>query len=240
MAFDVLAIGAHPDDVEIGCGGALANLVDAGYRVGIVDLTEALLSSRGNLETRQHEAKDAMGIIGAKERFQMGFHEGSIRSGPGNVEKLVSLIRRTRPLIIFAPYSEDRHPDHMDASDLVHRAVFWAGVAKYGDSQSPHRPHRTLHYHIHWEGPVSLVVDISAGFDRKLKAIRAYRSQFLAQPGSGRMTYISRPEFLEKLISRARYYGALIGAEYGEPFYLHEMIRIEDSVKWAGEQGVVG
>ncbi len=232
MPLDVLAIGAHPDDVEIGCGGALINITDAGYRVGIADLTNALLSSRGTDEIRQREAKDGAEIIGAGERYQLGFHEGSISQGAGNLEVLVTLIRRTRPLIIFAPYSFDRHPDHMDASDLVHRAAFWAGVAKYGDGQSPHRPHRLIYYHVHWEGPVSIVVDISACFDRKLKAIRAYRSQFLSQPGDGRMTYISRPEFLEKLISRARYYGAQIGAEYGEPFYLQEMIRVDDPVKW--------
>ena len=215
MALDVLAFGSHPDDVELGCGGALINLVDRDYKVGIVDLTEALLSTHGNQETRRREARDGCEIIGAEERIQMGFFEGSLDNKSAYLYKLVSVIRRYRPLLVFAPWKEDRHPDHGDTSKIIHEAVFWAGVAKYGDNQSPHRPHRVINYFIHWEGPVSLVVDISGCFDRKLKAIRAYRSQFLPQPGSGRMTYISRPEFLEKLISRARYYGSKIGAEYG-------------------------
>jgi bacillithiol biosynthesis deacetylase BshB1 len=240
MTLDVLAFGAHPDDVEIGCGGALINLVDRNYKVGIADLTEALLSTRGDAESRRREARDGMEIIGAAERFQMGFYESSITDSPENMYRLVSLIRQLRPMLVFAPYFEDRHPDHVDTASLIHKAVFWAGLAKYGDNQMPHRPHRLINYFIHWEGTVSLVVDISSCFDRKLKAIRAYRTQFLPQPGSSRMTYISRPEFLEKLISRARYYGSLIGAEYGEPFYVREMNRVEDLMKWAGEQGVVG
>ncbi len=240
MTLDVLAVGAHSDDVELGCGGTLINLGDNGYRIGIADLTDAVLASRGNDETRRRETKDAAEIIGAVERFSLGFHEGSILSGTNNLHELVSLIRRNRPHVILAPYWEDRHPDHIDASRLVHSAVFWAGVTKFGDNQSPHRPHRVLYYFVHWDGPVSLVVDISSTFDRKLKAIRAYRSQFLPQAGSDKMTYISRPEFLEKIISRARYYGSQIGAEYGEAFHLREMNRVEDIIKWAGEQGVVG
>lgn len=203
-------------------------------------MTKALLSTHGDQDTRHREARDGMEIIGAEERIQLGFFEGSIDVNSDYLNKLVSLIRKFRPLLVFIPWHEDRHPDHGDASKLIQKAVFWAGIAKYGDTQSPHRPHRVINYFIHWEGEISLVVDISACFDRKLKAIRAYRSQFLPQPGSGRMTYISRPEFLEKLISRARYYGSLIGAEYGEPFYVKEMNRVEDLMKWAGEQGVVG
>ncbi|MDP8237916.1 MAG: bacillithiol biosynthesis deacetylase BshB1 [Candidatus Hatepunaea meridiana] len=240
MTLDVLAIGAHTDDVELGCGGTLISLKDSGYRTGIADLTDGLLATRGDEETRMREARIAAKIIGAEERFQLHFNEGSILSDPMNIYNLATLIRRTRPLMILAPYWEDRHPDHIDASRLIQTASFWSGVSKYGDKLPPYRPHRILFYHIHWEGPVSLVVDISSTFDLKLKAVRSYRSQFLPQAGSDKMTYISRPEFLEKLISRARYYGSLIGAEYGEPFFVREMNRVEDLMKWAGEQGVVG
>ena len=240
MILDALAIGAHSDDVELGCGGTLINLTDSGYRVGVVDLTEALLASRGTEEARESESRDASEIIGITERFRMRFHEGSILSGPDNLNSLVTLIRQTKPHLIMAPYWDDRHPDHVDASRLVGKAVFWSGVTKYGDTNPPHRPHRILYYFVHWDAPPTIIVDISATFDRKLRAIRAYRTQFLPQAGSDKLTYISRPEFLEKIISRARYNGSLIGAEYGEPFYVKENLRIEDIMKWADEQGVVG
>lgn len=240
MAVDILAVGAHPDDVELGCGGTLINMVDSGYRVGIADLTEALLATRGDIDTRIKETQTALEIIGAVERVQLGFFEGSILSNPDNIHQLVNLIRRTQPHLLLAPYWEDRHPDHVDASKLVQTAAFWSGVSRYGDRQPPHRPHRIVFYFIHREGPISFVMDISATFDRKLKAIRSYHSQFHPQPGNEKMTYISRPEFLEKLISRARYYGSLIGAEYGEPFHVREMNRVEDLMAWAGGQGVVG
>ncbi len=240
MNFDVIAVGPHPDDIEIGCGGTLINLVDAGYKVGMVDLTEAMLSTRGDRESRFDESNDALKIIGAAKRFQMGFFEGSLASNPGNIYELVALVRRTRPYVVLAPYWDDRHPDHVDASRLVQTACFWSGVSRYGDSQTPHRPHRLVYYFIHREGPVSFVVDISADFDRKLQAVRAYHSQFLAHPGQREMTYISRPEFLERIINRARYYGSLIGAEYGEPFFVREMNRVTDLVSWVGGQGVVG
>ncbi|MCF7810937.1 bacillithiol biosynthesis deacetylase BshB1 [bacterium] len=240
MVFDALAIGAHADDVELGCGGTLINLTDKGYLVAIADLTEALLATRGDAETRVKENTVAAEIMGVRERFQLGFKEGSIATGANNLIELTSLIRKTKPYILFAPYWEDRHPDHVDASKLIQSAAFWSGIAKFGDNQPPHRPHRIFYYFTHWEGPVSLSVDISAAFDRKLKAIRSYRSQFSPHLGNERMTYISRPEFLEKLISRARYFGSKTGVEYGEPFFLRDMNRIEDAMAWAGEQGVIG
>jgi bacillithiol biosynthesis deacetylase BshB1 len=240
MILDVLAVGAHPDDVELGCGGTLINLHDAGYRAGVVDLTDAALSTRGDVENRRKEADAAANLMGISERFRLGLKETSILSHSDSVLELVSLIRKYRPHIMLAPYWEDRHPDHADASQLVQRAAFWAGVSKFGDAQPPHRPHRIVYYFIHTMGPVSFAVDISSVFDRKLRVVRAFRSQFLPQPGSDSMTFISRPEFLESLISRARFYGAQIGAEYAEPFHVRELSRVEDLVGWAGIQGVVG
>ncbi len=240
MNFDILAIGPHPDDVELGCAGTLINLVDSGYKVGIVDLTEAMLSTRGDQLSRFEESNSAFRIIGATERFQMDFYEGSLLSDRYNINRLVSLIRKTKPHIVLAPYWDDRHPDHIDASRLIQTACFWSGVSRFGDDQSPHRPHRIIYYFLHWVGPVSIIVDISASFDRKLQAIRAYYSQFLVHPGEREMTYISRPEFLEKIINRASYYGSQIGSEYGEPFFVRENIRVENLMSWAGVQGIVG
>ncbi|MFH0765497.1 MAG: bacillithiol biosynthesis deacetylase BshB1 [Calditrichota bacterium] len=240
MTFDVLAIGPHPDDLELGCGGTLVGLVDRGYRVAMADLTEALLSTRGDALSRIQEAETARAIIGAPRRFQVGLAESALQSDRDSLERLVNLIRQTQPHILFCPYWDDRHPDHRDASMLIQTACFWSGVSKFGSDLPPHRPHRTIYYFLHREGPPSFIVDISATFDRKLKAIRAYHSQFLSSPGEREMTYISRPEFLEKIINRARYYGSLIGAEYGESFYVRESIRVEDIMTWAGTQGVVG
>ena len=237
MSFDALAIGAHPDDVELGCGGTLIGLVDRGYRVGLVDMTDGRLSTRGDPETRMKEAEDAARIIGAAERFQLGFQEGSLQSGQGNLEALVALLRRTRPQVVLAPYWEDRHPDHVDASRLVQSACFWAGVPRYGAGDAPHRPHRLVYYFGHWVGPVSLVVDVSATFERKMQAVRAYRSQFQPEPSGEAATFISRPEFLEGIISRARVYGSLTQVEYGEPFYVREMNRTDDLIAWARGQG---
>lgn len=240
MNLDILAVGSHPDDIELGCAGTLINLVNRDYKVGLVDLTDAHLSTRGEHLTRSEESQAALGIVGGETRFQMGFSEGSLAPNQQNTYRLVSLIRRTKPYIIIAPYWKDRHPDHEDASRLVKSACFWSGVSKFGIGHPPHRPHRLIYYFLHWEGPVSFVVDISSSFDSKLKAIRSYHSQFYVHPGERGMTYISRPEFLEKLINRARYYGSLIGAEYGEPFYVDEMNRVDDLVSWVCSQGVVG
>lgn len=240
MNFDVIAVSPHPDDAEIACSGTLIQLVDQGYRVGLVDLTEALLATRGDPLTRSDEAQNATEIMGIQKRFRLGLKEGALEPVTENLYKLVRLIRETRPYVILAPYAEDRHPDHSASSRLVQAACFWSGVTRYGDNQAPHRPHRLINYFLHWEGPVSFIVDISSTFDRKLKAIRSFHSQFLAHPGDRALTYISRPEFLEKIINRARYYGSKIGAEYGEPFYTHETNRVEDIVSWANTQGIVG
>lgn len=240
MTLDAIAFAPHPDDVELGCSGSLVNLIDRGYRVAIADLTEARLATGGDPVTRATEAEAARAILGVQKRYQLKLFEGSLNPDNTTLPAIVSLIRATKPYIVFAPYWEDRHPDHRDGSRLIQAACFWSGVAKFGDDQPPHRPHRILYYFLHWDGPVSAVVDISSSFNRKLSAIRAYHSQFSVLPGEREMTYISRPEFLERVINRARYYGSLIGAEYGEPLYSREMMRLEDLMAWAGSQGAVG
>ncbi|MDP8229174.1 MAG: bacillithiol biosynthesis deacetylase BshB1 [Candidatus Electryoneaceae bacterium] len=238
MTLDVLAIGPHPDDVELSCGGTLISLVDLGYRVGVADLTESYLF-RSTPANRRKEADNAATIMGIKKRFRLGFSEGALSATPENLYPLVQLIRSTRPQVILAPYWDDRNPDHNDASTLIKTACFWAGMTKYGDNQTPHQPHRLIYYFLYWIGPVSFIVDISTAFDWKMKAFRAYQSQFSARMSEDPTTYISRPEFMEKTINRARYYGSLIGAEYGEPFHVRETNRVENIVDWADGQGVV-
>lgn len=240
MTYDVLAVGAHPDDIELGVAGTLALLAGRGYRVVLLDITRGSLSTRGDPETRQAEADAAAKVIGAAERLNLRRHEGSLLTNPDNLHPLVGVIRRLQPKLILAPYWNDRHPDHSAASRLVQDACFWAGVSKFGDDQPPHRPRRAAYYFCHYEGPVSLVVDVTATFDRKLAAVKAYRSQFALEPGEQPTTFISRPEFLEKMISRAKFYGSQIGTEFGEPLYVREVNRVVDLVAWTEEQGIVG
>ncbi|MBT7616841.1 MAG: bacillithiol biosynthesis deacetylase BshB1 [Calditrichaeota bacterium] len=240
MNFDIMAVSPHPDDVEIGCSGTLIQLIDEGYRVCTVEVTNAVLATGGDLKIRNEEAEASRLVMGAQKRFKMDMKEGELFPTTDNLYRLVSLIRKTRPHIVLAPYFEDRHPDHVATSKLMKAACFWSGVSKYGDNQAPHRPHRLVYYFLHWEGPISFIVDISATFDRKLQAIRAYHSQFLTMPSDRSMTYISRPEFLEKVINRARNYGSQIGVEYGEAFYTREVNRVDNLMTWADTQGVVG
>ncbi len=240
MTCDVLAIGAHPDDIELGVGGTLALLARQGYNCALLDLTRAGLSTRGDVVTRAKEASAAAALLGAKGRINLDLNEGSLLTDPKGLYKLVSAIRELRPKLILAPYFEDRHPDHGDASELVQKAYFWAGASKYGDDQPPHRPGRVAYYFCHREGPCSMVVDVSETFETKLASVRAYGSQFDTLSGETPNTYISRPEFMERVKNRARYYGMQIGAAYGEPLFVRETQRIIDLMKWTSEQGDVG
>lgn len=239
LALDVLAIGAHPDDVEMGCGGTLIKLAEAGYAVGAADLTAAALSTRGNPELRRHETDAATALLGLKARFQLNLPESALMTTAGALERLVGLIRRTHPLLLLAPYPERRHPDHRDASELARRAAFWAGVKRFGDDQAPHRPRRIVYYHLHAVENVALVVDISSVFDRKMQAVLAYQSQF-GESDDAPHTFVTRPGFVANLEARARYWGKMVGAEFGEPMWVPETPRVEDLVKWTSEQGVTG
>jgi bacillithiol biosynthesis deacetylase BshB1 len=239
VSYDMLAVGAHPDDLELGVGGIIAALTAAGKRVLMLDLTRASLSTRGDPETRSREAAAAARILGA-DRENLDMIEGTILTNPDNLYQLVSLIRRTRPRLILTPYFEDRHPDHANTSKLVQEAYFWAGVAKWGDAAPVHRPNRVAYYFCHYEGPASMVVDVSATFERKMESVKAYRSQFTVGEGERPNTFISRPEFMDRVIARAKYYGYQIGAEYGEPLFVRETHRVTDLLAWNDMQGHTG
>lgn len=240
MTCDVLAVGAHPDDVELGIGGTLAKLAMQGYSVILLDLTRARLSTRGDIVTREQEAAKAAEILGAKGRINLDLMEGSLLTDPNGLQKLVSTIRNLRPKLVLAPYFEDRHPDHGDASTLVQKAYFWAGVTKFGDDQPPFRPHRVAYYFCHREGPCSMVVDVSETFETKLASVRAYRSQFNLEEGETANTFLSRPEFIDRVVSRSKNYGMQIGVAYGEPLFVREMNSVPDLMKWTKDQGDVG
>ncbi len=230
---DVLAIGAHPDDVELSCAGTLIAEVQRGRRVGIVDLTQGELGTRGTPQLRLEEAEAAARIMGLHARENLGLPDGFLQEDRPTLLALVEAIRAFRPRLVIANALEDRHPDHGRAGDLVERACFLAGLKRIetkrdGAAQDPHRPLRVLRYvQDRWIQP-DLVMDISKHMERKLEAIQAYGSQFYDPDSDEPSTYIATPEFLEGLRSRAREMGRMIGRHYGEGFTLRTAPGLDD------------
>jgi bacillithiol biosynthesis deacetylase BshB1 len=217
MTLDVLAVGAHPDDVEVGCGGVLALSTRAGMRVAIADLTGGELGTRGTRELRADEARRAGDILGVQTRITLDLPDGGVGTDPSHRAAVVGLLRELRPRLVLAPYHlDDRHPDHAAAGRLVRDACFLAGVAKWGDGE-PHRPARLHHYMLHAVFEPSYVVDVTPVWEQRSAAIAAFESQFSSAPGE-RRTPIDGGGFLELLDARARVFGAMVGAVRGEPF----------------------
>ena len=235
---DLLAFGAHPDDVELSCGGTLAKMVKIGHRTGIIDLTRGEMGTRGGPELRMKEASAAAKILGVSVRENLCLPDGNI---PVNVPtELIEAIRRYRPSIVLLPYHEDRHPDHVRASRLLTEACFQAGLEKFATALPPHRPNWLLYYMQHTEFQPSFVVDIEGYFKKKIKAIKSYRSQ-IHSPGykkkqKEKETLISSPQFFTLIETRGRYYGSLIGVSYGEPFWMRTMVGISDPVEFFCKQ----
>jgi bacillithiol biosynthesis deacetylase BshB1 len=218
MSVDILAFSPHPDDAELGCGGSLLLAAQQGRRVVIADLSAAEKSSRGTPEGRRRETEEATRRLGLSARLSVGLPDTEIGTQPAHRVPIIQIIRETRPRIVLAPFEQDRHPDHAAASKLVTEACFLAGVSQVGTGQ-PHRPERVIYYMIHHPFEPSFVVDISGVWDQKMDALAAYQSQFA--PGSDEFqTAISRPDFMRFIRARAVVFGALIGAAYGEAFYV--------------------
>jgi len=213
---DVLAFSAHPDDAEIGCGGALALAVHRGLRVAIADLTDGERASRGTRVGRATERAAATRTLGLGERIALGLPDGEIDRSREALARVIDVIRDTRPHTVLAPNGVDRHPDHEAAARLVTEAGFEAGLARVG-SGAAHRPARRFSYMSHSPFAPSFVIDISEVWEQKREAVMCYRSQF-SPDGGGRATALSGGEFLELLEVRARWFGAMIGARYGEPY----------------------
>lgn len=211
---DVLAFSPHPDDAEIGCAGLLLLAARQGLRTAIVDLSEGERSTRGTPELRRGEKELAAERLHVAKRIGLGLPDTEIDTAPAHQAAVIACLRATRPRLVLAPYPEDRHPDHAAASQLIDRAVFFAGVASVGTGQ-PHRVERLLHYAIHQPIIPSLVFDVSSVWPEHQHALAAYQSQF---SGDGPPTPLSGGGFLEVLHARARHYGAMINAEFGEPY----------------------
>ena len=220
---DILAIGAHPDDIEIGAGGTLIKHVKMGFKVGLLDLTLGELGTRGDVETRLKEAEVSKDIIGAEFRENLGLKDGFIRDDEDSILKLVAIIRQYRPKIILCNAIKDRHPDHGSAANLVSKASFTAGLAKVttnyqGNPQVAFRPNAVYHYiQDRWIDP-DFIVDISSELEDKMKAITSFKSQFYNPESDEPDTPISSKEFLSSIKSKAILWGRTISSTYGEGF----------------------
>lgn len=228
MELDILAFAAHPDDIELTCSGTIIKSVKKGYRVGAIDLTQGELGTRGTAEQRKVEAAQAGEIMGLSVRENLGLPDGNIEINRENKLKVIRLLRRYRPLIIFVPYWRCRHYDHAHCSQLVSEAAFYSGLVKIETGEPPFRPKRVIYYRCRSEFTPSFVVDITPYFHIKWEAIMAYKSQFSEEAGVPGV--VDTGYFLETIKNISRYYGSLIGVEYGEPFIVKEALEVDDPV----------
>lgn len=213
---DVLAVAAHPDDAEVGTGGALLVCALRGLRVGVADLTRGERSTRGTPERREEESRSAGELLGLAERRNLGLPDAGLGTDPAHRDALVELVRELRPRILLAPDIEDRHPDHAAAGHMAREAAYLAGLHEAGARQ-PHRPERVYHYAIHYPIEPSFVLDVTTVWERRQAAVAAFESQF-GRSGGDPATELSQAGFLELIAARARHYGAMVGVERGEPY----------------------
>lgn len=227
---DILAFGTHPDDVELGCGGTLFKLKQLGYSTAILDLTEGEMGSRGTVEQRYKESAAAAEILQVDLRENLKIADGNIEVNRENTEKIMRKVRRLKPSLVFAPYQDDRHPDHIHASQLVREGCFYAGLKKKMQDIPPHRPFRVLYYMAKYEFTPSFVVDITESFDKKFQALKTYQSQFFNPEWPEEQTFISSKWFMESVEFRARHFGWMAGVKYAEPFWIREQLALDDPV----------
>ena len=232
LNIDILAIGAHPDDVELGCSGTIAKEIALGKKVGIIDLTRGELGTRGSAEIRDSEAKKAAGILGVSFRENLNFKDGFFTNDEVHQLELIKVIRKYKPKIILCNAIDDRHIDHPKGAKLVVDSCFLSGLKKIktnneGTDQNPWRPENIYHY-IQWKNlNPDFVVDISEYFDTKIKSVKAFKSQFYNGNESVHDTPISTKNFLDSIEYRAKDLGRLTGVEYAEGFIASRLPRIE-------------
>jgi bacillithiol biosynthesis deacetylase BshB1 len=231
MKLDILAIGVHPDDVELGCSGTLMSAIAEGKKVGIVDLTQGELGTRGTAETRKVEARKAAAIMGIEIRENLGMADGFFQNDEYHQRILIQAIRKYQPTIILANALEDRHPDHGRSSKMVSDAAFLSGLIKIvtsldGIEQEEWRPTYVFHYIQDRFLQPSFVVDISKYMDKKLESVLAYSTQFYNPDLNEPQTYISSPQFLETVKARAMMLGKRVGVEFAEGYISEKMIGI--------------
>jgi len=226
---DVLAIAAHPDDIEQTCGGTLLKMAEAGYRTGALDLTAGDMGTRGSPELRLTEAEEAGRILRLKHRDNLRFPDARLENALGARMTLAVHIRNLKPRVVILPYWQARHPDHYRAAEIGYEACFLAGLKKIDEYSEPHRPFKVMYSSVYANVTPSFIVDVTAQFDRRMEALLAYRSQYGAV-AEGSHLFPNEPEIHDRLASVARFYGNLIGVKYGEPYVVKEAMRVDDVV----------
>jgi bacillithiol biosynthesis deacetylase BshB1 len=238
-SLDILAFGAHPDDVELAASGTLIRAARAGALTGVISLTRGETGTRGTPAARAAEFDAAALVMGLRHHEMLSLPDGRLRDDEESRQAVIREIREHRPRIVLLPYWEDRHPDHPAASRIVEAAAFFAGLAKRETGQAPHRPAALVYYMSTWEFEPSFVVDVSDVIEEKRRALEAYRTQVF-QPAAGVTdeppTFISSAHFRELLFSRMAHYGHLIGKKYGEPFKVRSTLEVTDLVQAFGSR----
>jgi bacillithiol biosynthesis deacetylase BshB1 len=227
---DVLTIAAHPDDIELTCAGTLVKMVDKGYSVGILDLTQGEMGTRGTPELRAKEAEAARLAIGAKFRERLNFGDSRLFPSIENRFALAEKIREARPRTVILPYWEARHPDHYIAATLGYEACYAAGLKQLPVGGEPHRPRKILYASMYWEVKPSFLVDITRQWERKLAAINCFTSQFAGDLRDITELYPAWGKLIDRITTQCKYFGHLMGVEYAEPFVVKESLAIDDIV----------
>ena len=228
-ALDVLALAAHPDDVEQTCGGTLIRMAELGYRTGVLDLTAGDMGSRGTPDLRMQESQAAATHLLLCWRQNLRWPDARLENNIAARMTLAGVIRRIRPRTVILPYWAGRHPDHYRASEIGYEACFLAGLTRLEEDVPPHRPFKILYSSLYANVRPSFVVDISRQFDRRMTALFSYASQYGDSETASEL-FPSHAEIEERLAAIARFYGNLIGVKYGEPFVVKEAIALEDIV----------
>ncbi|MDW7675830.1 MAG: bacillithiol biosynthesis deacetylase BshB1, partial [Bacillota bacterium] len=225
---DILAIGAHPDDVEIGMGGTLAVHIAQGKKAGILDLTKGEMGTNGTPEQRLREGEKAKEILGCSFRKNLGLPDGFLEHTKENVAKVVEVIRTTQPSLVFAPFYQDKHPDHVACGRIVEEAVFISGLKKFSIHVKTHTPKQLFFFMVNPQVNPSIIVDVSNCYEIKKKAVLAHESQFILTEGS-QITELNKENgYPERLELRDKYFGVQINAAYGEGFYIKQSVPIKN------------
>jgi bacillithiol biosynthesis deacetylase BshB1 len=237
MKLDLLAIAAHPDDVELTSGGTLLKMAHAGYKTGILDLTAGEMGTRGTPETRAKEAAKSAKILRVSWRGTLGVPDSDVQPSRQHKLRLAAVIRELRPQTVILPYWEARHPDHYHASTLGYEGCFLAGLKQLPIDGEPHRPFKILYSTAFAQVRPTFVVDITPQFEQRRRAILAFSSQFHPKKGESPRQFKKTNVFLaidrleDEMNLLARHYGEMIGVKYGEPFLIKELMQVNDVVK---------
>ena len=238
MTVDILAFGAHPDDVELAAAGTLARAAREGRSTGIITLTRGEMGTRGTVAARAAEFDAACAVLGVSHHEMLSLPDGRLAPDEASRDAVIREIREHRPRIVLLPFDQDRHPDHPATSRIVEEAAFLAGLRKRETGQEPYRPAALVYYMAAWEFEPSFIVDVSAVIEEKRRALEAYGTQLhtSGKPADEPPTVVSSEHYRDTLFARMAHYGHLIGRAFGEPFRIRGLLEVKDLVDAFGER----